>query len=226
MTEEEMKARFEELAPWHVNGTLAPAERTWVEEYAQRHAEARAELQWYEALQTQIHDNVAEVSDEIGWDRLQSRIRAERRQAQTKTSWLDSIREFVTGTLGGGQLALRPALAYAGVAVLVVQAGVIGSLLIDRDRDQAALEQWRSVQAQSSAIAGPVLRVAFKPDATEQDIRMLLLHTGATIVGGPGQLGNYILYVPAERFAAAQEALRNDSHVDNVDVLNTIPSKE
>jgi len=227
MREEELKSRFEALAPWHVNGTLEPAESRWIEEYARDHAEARAELQWYEALQNQIRANAPEVSEDLGWDKLAGRIRAERRQVMNRTSWSDSIREFLAGTFGmGGQLVLRPAFAYAAVAVLVVQAGVIGTLLFEHGQDQAQVEQWRSVQAQGGAISGPVLRVSFRPETTERDIRVLLLRNGATLVGGPGQLGNYILYVPKERVSAAETALRDDPHVDSVDVMATLPPKE
>ena len=227
MTEDELKARFEALAPWHVNGTLEPAESRWVEDYVREHAEARAELQWYQALQGQMRANEPAFAEEQGWDTLMSRIRAERRQVRNTTSWMDSVREFLGSAFGaGGQLVLRPAFAYAAVAVLVVQAGVIGSLLLDRGRDQAEVEQWRSMQARSGAISGPVLSVSFKPDTTERDVRTLLLRNGATLVGGPGQLGNYIIYVPQERVAAAEAALRDDPHVDSVSVMATLPSKE
>ena len=46
------------------------------------------------------------------------------------------------------------------------------------------------------------------------------------VVTGPGQLGGYIIYVPAERIAAAESTLRADARVEAIDVLPTLPAKE
>jgi len=225
MTEQDDRTRFEALAPWHINGTLDESDRKWVEQYARSNAEARAELAWYERLQTQIRANVPDVAPDIGWEKFAPRMRAE--QIDAPRSWTDRVRDFVQTTFGGGgQLALRPAFAYAAAAVVVLQAGAIGTLLFQHGRDQAEFDQWRSVQAQGAALTGPVLRVSFKGDTTEQDFRALLVQSGATLVGGPGQLGNYILYVPKERLAAAEELLRNNPHVEAMDELPVLPPKE
>ena len=222
MNENDMKARFEALAPWHVNGTLDPMERRWVEDYVREHPDAAAELRWYESLQTKIRANIPETSPDLGWDKLQQRIRLERRQA-TK-SWSEQLSELWSSLRFGQTLSLRPAFAYAAVALVVVQAGVIGTMVLEQSRQQAEFEEWRSLQ--TPVVSGPVLRVSFRPEASERDIRMLLLNVSGTIVGGPGQLGNYIIYVPGNRIDAAADALAKDEHVDTVDIMARVPGKE
>ena len=120
---------------------------------------------------------------------------------------------------------LRPALAYAAVALVVVQAGVIGALVMQQGTQDAELAQWRSLPA-ASAVGGPVLRINFKPDTSERDIRMLLVRINGSLVGGPGQLGAYIVYVPADRIVAAEATAQSDAHVEAVDLLAVLPTRE
>jgi len=73
-----MRQRFVELAPWHVNGTLSPADRAWVDDYIRSHPEARAELEWYALLRHEIRADVPKVSPDAGLERLLHRVRLER----------------------------------------------------------------------------------------------------------------------------------------------------
>src|ERR1700716_964077 len=72
-----MKPRFDELLPFYVNGTLSADDRSWVESYLSEHPVARAELQWYESLQTKLREDVPAVSSEVGMERALRRIRTE-----------------------------------------------------------------------------------------------------------------------------------------------------
>ena len=108
MREEELKSRFEALAPWHVNGTLEPAESRWIEEYARDHAEARAELQWYEALQNQIRANAPEVSEDLGWDKLAGRIRDEER-GQAEMAQTPDVKKYAEDMLPRLEMHLQKA---------------------------------------------------------------------------------------------------------------------
>ena len=53
----------------------------------------------------------------------------------------------------------------------------------------------------SAAAAGlegaKFVRLNFKSDVSERDMRLLLVRTGGVIVSGPGQLGDYTVAVPA-----------------------------
>jgi hypothetical protein len=72
-----MRQRFLDLAPWHVNGTLSPADRAWVDEYVRSHPEAGAELGWYALLQEKIRFDAPEVPPDAGLERLLHRVRLE-----------------------------------------------------------------------------------------------------------------------------------------------------
>ena len=53
----------------------------------------------------------------------------------------------------------------------------------------------------SSYSKGPLVKVNFAPDAKESDIRLLLVSVQGTLAGGPGQLGDYYVRVPAGKEA-------------------------
>ena len=82
---------------------------------------------------------------------------------------------------------------------MVVQGGVIVNLL-GTARDSA--DEIRALHA-VRVEEGPMLKISFAPDAKEADIRMLVVQVHGELAGGPGQLGDYYLRVPAGSEAAA-----------------------
>jgi hypothetical protein len=214
-----MKARFEELAPWHVNGTLAANDREWVEGYVRDHPEAAAELAWYQSLQGRMRENVPSVGEEYGWDRLHARIRSERRAASP--GWGERLAALLRSVL----VVPRPALAYAAMALVVVQAGVIGVLMVEKDKEETAFSDYRTYIAAGQS-PGEALRVSFKPDAPERQIRMILIGVGGTLIGGPSQLGDYYVYVAQDRIESTRKSLAANSAVDSVDVITVVPRQD
>jgi hypothetical protein len=65
-----------------------------------------------------------------------------------------------------------------------------------------------------------VLKVNFKDETPEHELRLLLISAGATIIQGPGQLGDYVLSVPAERAAAARQELAASKWVNSIRQVN------
>jgi hypothetical protein len=215
MNEQEMRQHFQELLPWHVNGTLDPDQRVWVENYVRTHPDAKAELVWNESLQSKFQARMPTVAADAGWDTLQQRIRQERRAAAP------SILEKITKFFGG--IRLTPALTTAA-AVILVQAGVIGTLLKHGDPDNAGNKDiYRNVG--TAPYTGPVVAVTFKEAATEKELRQLLRSVDASIISGPGQLGNYILLIPGGRINDAAKLLQANSLVEAASVLEHLPSK-
>ncbi|HJW11969.1 MAG TPA: hypothetical protein VJ598_09295, partial [Albitalea sp.] len=153
-----MKPHFDELLPFYVNGTLPAADREWVDNYLREHPTARAELQWYESLQTRLRDDVPAVSSEVGLERALHRIRTEGpkpalvRRAAAPTA-LQRLRDWFASIVP--QPMLRPAFAGA-LAVVAVQAAVIGTLLIERDESS----ELRAMQP-TVVDKGPYLKVNF-----------------------------------------------------------------
>ena len=213
--EREMQRRFGELAPWHVNGTLAAGERAWVDDYVRTHPAAAAELEWYASLQKEMRADAPQVAPDIGLERLLHRVRLERRPVARApqgglTGLLGSIREFVGG------LVMRPAFAYAATALVVAQTALIGTLVFEQQATEREYAEYRSIA--TAPASGSLLRVSFRPDTKEIDIRTALVEIGGTLVGGPGQLGEYLVRVPADRVEAAAVKLRANAAVEAVDV--------
>lgn len=214
MNEQEMKARFQELLPWHVNGTLDVDQRRWVDEYLREHPEAKGELNWFESLQNRMQDNAPNVSDEIGMDKLFHRIRTERKAKAP------SFMERVSELLG---IKFTPALAMTA-GVILAQAGIIGALLLKQGPESVPdFAQTRGVQT-SNIFAGPFVQITFRPDATEQDIRALLTSVQGNIVSGPGQLGGYYVAVPGGKADEAAKKLQGNKAVESTSVVAQLPA--
>lgn len=205
-----MNLRFQELLPFYVNGTLQGDEREWMERQLAEHADARDELDACRALQGRIAHSLPEVPDTIGLDRVMGRIRAD------QPGWLDRLAALL-GLSGG----LRPATAFAGLAVIAVQAGVIVSLVAGPS-DEDAGAGLRTPRA-TAVHDGPLLKVNFAPDAKEAEIRHLLVSVQGRLAGGPGQLGDYYIIVPAGRETALADEVRRSPIVQGVTLAPGLP---
>jgi anti-sigma factor RsiW len=215
MNEQEMRRQFQELLPWHVNGTLDPAQREWIDEYVRSHPEAKAELTWSEALQSRVKERVPTVAADAGWNTLQKRIRQER--AANAPSMMERISNLLAG------LRFTPAMATAA-AVILVQAGVIGTLLRHSGVDDANnADVYRNIR--SATYTGPVVEVTFKETATEKEMRRLLMSVNGNVIGGPGQLGSYLVFVSTGKVNEAAKILQASPLVDSANVLEHMQQK-
>jgi anti-sigma factor RsiW len=201
--------RFAELLPWYVNGSIDAADRSWVDSYLADHPAARSELAWFESLQTKIQDAIPAVPATIGLARVMNRIRA----AQPTLS--QRISNFI------GSFALRPALALSLLGVVVIQGGVIIGML----RGQQEAVEMRAANP-IAVQEGPLVKVNFAPDAKESDIRLLLVSVQGTLAGGPGQLGDYYVRVPAGKEAQAAAKLKGMTIVQAVELAPGIPPRD
>jgi hypothetical protein len=215
-----MKPRFDELLPFYVNGSLSAADRAWVDSYLTEHPAARAELQWYESLTSRLREDVPAVSSEIGMERAMRRIRADR-PATARPGTSSSLFDRLRGWLGSlvPQAVLRPAFAGA-MAVVLAQTAVIGLLVVERD-DNSELRAMRP----SVVEKGPYLKVNFKADARETDIRMLLVEVHGSLAAGPGQLGDYYVRVPEQQLAAVNDKVAASGIVEAVSVVDALPAR-
>jgi len=207
-----MNPRLSDMLPWYVNGTLDADDCAWVEKSLADDPDAQAELAWQRALQAQIRDGAAAIPESLGLGRALQRIGAEprppvRRIAQLLASWL-------------GAAGMRPAAALAVLAVVGLQSGLIVDLKRRVDDDASRI---RALGA-SPAEDGPLLRVNFAPDTREADIRLLLVSIQAALAGGPGQMGDYYLRVPAGREEAAAARLSAEHIVQAVEVVPGLPT--
>jgi len=205
-----MNERFEELLPWYANGTIGAEDRAWVDAYLAQHPEARSELEWYHSLQAKVQENAPAVPATIGLARTMRLIQGDR----------PTIAERIGAFFGN--FGMRPSYALAALAVVAVQGGVIVSLLGDVRDNDAEIRALHAVRVEE----GPMLKISFAPDAKETDIRMLVVQVQGELAGGPGQLGDYYLRVPAGSEAAALAKAKAAPIVQAVALAPGVPPKE
>ncbi len=220
-----------ELLPWFAAGTLAPAERKFVQDWLARHGDLHpeliAELAWLRRTATQARE-VARVSPKLaqaGLNELMLRIaRDAGRQvppaAKVKPAGNGSGKGFGKRPVGllvglgrglANLFAPRPILVFGLLAVMLVQVGVIGKLMLrEPAAEQAPLGAETGSAVKPMAMAGElvVFTVAFRANARESEIRDVLQAAGAQLTGGPSALGLYRLAVPSVKAEAAQAVLR------------------
>ena len=205
-----MNERFEELIPWYVNGSLGAEDRAWVDAYLEQHPESRSELDWYRSLQERVQENAPPVPATIGLARAIRLIQGDR----------PTLSERISAFFGN--LGLRPSYAFAALAVVVVQGGVILNLLGDARENEEEIRALNAVSVKE----GPMLKINFAPDAKEADIRMLVVQVQGELAGGPGQLGDYYLRVPAGSEAAALARVQAAPIVQAASLAPGVPPRE
>jgi anti-sigma factor RsiW len=205
-----MNKRFEELLPWYANGSLGAEDRAWVDAYLQQHPEAKSELDWYRSLQARVQENAPAVPPTIGLARAMRLIQGDR------PTLAERIGAFF------GNLGMRPSYALAGLALVMVQGGVILNLLGNAREDADQIRALNAVRVEE----GPMLKISFAPDAKEADIRMLVVQVGGELAGGPGQLGDYYLRVPAGSEAAALAKVQSAPIVQAAALAPGVPPRE
>lgn len=216
--------RFDELLPFYVNGTLAEADREWVDAYLREHPQAAAELESCRTLQTRIRADVPAVSSEVGLERAIARIRREGpapqlvRRAAPPSRW-ERLSQWLSTLVP--QPVLKPAFA-AALAVVAVQGVVIVQMVAERDDESSLI---RSMPPAGVVEPGPYLKVNFRSDAREADIRLLLVEVHGSLAAGPGQLGDYYVRVPASMADAVAGKLKASAIVDAVAVVDALPAR-
>ena len=216
--------RFDELLPFYVNGTLPEADRQWIDAYLREHPQAASELDSCRTLQQRIRADVPTVSSEVGLDRALARIRRDgpapqlARRAAQPSAW-QRLADWFSSLVP--QPVLKPAFAVA-LAVVAVQGLVIVQMADDRDDESSLI---RSAPPTDSVDQGPDLKVNFKGEAREADLRMLLIEVNGSLAAGPGQLGDYYVRVPATQADAVAGKLKASAIVDAVALVDALPAR-
>jgi hypothetical protein len=220
--------RIDEYLAWYQNGTLSDDDRQWVESCLEADPALRERLAFDEETAQGFETLLSSVPADIGWSKLQQRIRADvaatrhdgTRQDGTRqdgTRQDGSARNPAQRAAGGGSdsrsLSARlfdwidglmtPQLGAALAALVVIQTVGVGYLI--GTREQPAVE-YRSL---GDARPVMVLRVLFDESITERRLRDGLTAQGATIVDGPNALGEYWIATrgdPTQVAKALQEA--------------------
>jgi Putative zinc-finger len=212
---EKLHERVWSLLPWYVNGTLPQRERERVETHLEVchrcQEEERTCRRTAEAVQSA--GEVAPTPHPVQLQRVLARIDETERGERTSRPprW-----RFPSLLVEATPRALRGALL-AQVAIIVLLAGVlIWQELHTGPQGVPAPAVYRTLSDAPPA-RGPVLRLRlmFSPQATEKQIRELLLDVRGELTGGPSPLGVYTIEVPAGRdsLRAVLARLRSEPQV-------------
>jgi hypothetical protein len=214
MTERE---RFFELLPFFVNDSLGDADRAFVRDMLAREPALHSQLAFQQGLQRRVRSDaeatLAGVSPRIGFEHIAARLRAA--PAASATPWQRLRDRFALPAPGGWRLAQGLAL---GLAL------GLGSLIaVNLSRDDAPQLRGTPAGAAKGLADGPLLRVSFRPEASERNLRMALLEARAIIVAGPTRLGDYYLKPAPGALAQARESLLKSGVALQADEVPTLP---
>ncbi len=166
----------EELLPWYANDTLTGEERQRVEDHLRDCGQCRQELAWLQQLRQQVKGlQTLESPGELVRAKLLREVRSQPRRQRVQ--WWQA------------------ALA-ASLAVIVIQGAVIFRLS-GPGTLQVAATPVGSLPGQEVLV-----RIRFKPTATETQIRQALRVINGAVVDGPGDSGVY--YVRLEGLDTTQ----------------------
>ncbi len=190
----------EALMPWYVSGKLDARSRERVELYLEAHPEDRAHLAFArEEMDATVAANEAvRAPGPEALDRLRASLAAAPRRRSLLTQLGEGLTEWISG-LAPPRLALATA---AAALVLILQAAVIGGLLLERTSAPA----YRTASGEESAVKGMELLVGFADTATAGEISALLEELDAVVVDGP-RSGLYRLRRPEQADERSEQTI-------------------
>lgn len=213
MTEATDRTRFEDWRLGYLNGTLSAEQKRWMDHYLRDHPERAADVKLDETFRAALREALPPASASDGLPAFMARVRADSVEPR------GALRRWWQGFWPDGKvLGWQPAFAVPAV-LLIAQTGIIAGMLLNWPdaNPTAPYSDWRGVG--SAAVAsGPVLRITFKSAAKEADIRLLLVRIGGEIIGGPGQLGHYLVQVPGHAIDSAKKSVAADPSVEAVEI--------
>jgi hypothetical protein len=228
------RERFESLAPSFVAGTLQGTELEWfVNALAQDNA-AQHSLNWHQAFADQLRARYSQWPANKGLDVALARIARFPKTATASSQTATAPRRAPTNTAApqtaswGQQLlnwlfAGGPRFSPALAALALI--AVVPALVLFSQTDADTTPPWSEVRSSKAGLFdGPLLRVNFKPGASEADIRALLTEQGALAIG-PTRLGDWYLKVRSERNETVLSALRASQTVTQADVVSGLPEE-
>lgn len=206
------------LLPFHATGRLSASERAQIEAALARDPDVARRLAIVDAerTETNAHNAGLGAPSRRSRDALFARIDADiaRRQPLSR-NWLARLGERLAG-LSPPALA---GLSLAACLLILVQAGLLGGLLLPR----APATSYETASHRDAAARFAL--VAFAPTAKASEIEDALRAVGATIVEGPRPGGLYRIRFSTERMPAQAtlERLRDQAGLLKFGALEGAP---
>ncbi len=191
-----------ELLPFYVNGTLEGKEKDKVEQAIIDDPSLKGELHFLERMREEVKAQEVENSPgELGLKRLQKSLEQEKLKS-------DPI-ALARSKIASEQNRTWRAIAVAACVLLMIQTVIVAPHW---------LQNGTLVAAGGPSAAD--ISVTFAPDATESNIRGLLLGLNLSIVEGPSALGVYHLSTDDDIQQAVQALKSRGDLVESVQVEN------
>lgn len=185
-----------ELLPFYVNGSLSADEKQRVEKELQSNADLRDDLAFFEKLRGEMQALPQENSPgELGLKRLQKSLAALQLEQ-------DPIARAKSKIAREQNIGFWRMAAIAACLMLVIQTSML----------------FLPEKTELTAAGGPqmaVISATFKPQATEAQVRSLLVTLNVQIVSGPSALGVYQLTGGADVDATLKALQSHGDIVEN-----------
>lgn len=190
-----------QLLPWFVMATLDADECALVESHLAECPACRRELEWHRQLRAAQAAPIVARDVDRAFAALRARLPASAPRAR---AW-EALRAWWQAQAAPSRwaLALQPLLIVALAVALVAGRGA----------PARTSPQIYHALARPAAETSGRLVVVFAPQATQAEMRRMLLASGTRIVDGPTAADAYILAVAPERAAQAAQQLRAESSV-------------
>lgn len=206
--------RFEALVAQFAAKSLNASGNAWMQVYIKANPHVAEEVKWHVGMAQQLHARFDEVPATIGLAKAMVQVQMlPKRQAsvQPQPGMLQRVGQwFFAGTP-----KFSPAFAMLLVCALVP------SLVL---MQQPGLQHAETRSIKRGLFDGPLLRVNFKGEVRESDIRYLLLEQGGLVVG-PTRLGDWFVRVAPTRVEDVRAALGKSQFVSSVEVVQTLPAE-
>jgi hypothetical protein len=190
---------FEELSRRAATGRLSEAEQEALAAHLRAHPELVHERDWDVVMAEKLEQKIAAMPELPGWERTAATLRTEEPSIRP-SAILDRLAQWLSQTLG-----LSFNLQAVAVALVVLQAGVIGIFAWQlQDRPYSDVRG----TVEEPIPRGALLRVSFRKDVRESDMRKALAEINGEIVAGPGQLGIYLVRIKDGKLATAAGRLK------------------
>lgn len=215
---EKLHERVWSLLPWYVNGTLPQRERERVEAHLEvcRRCQEEERACRRTAETVQSAGEVAPTPHPVQLQRILTRIEEAEREEQAPRTLRWRLPSPFRSLVQATPVPLRGALVAQAAIILLLAGVLIWQKLHSGPAGIPAPAVYRTL-SDAPAARVPVLRlrVMFAPQATERQIRELLLDVRGELTAGPSPLGVYTIEVPVGRdsLQAVLARLRSESQV-------------
>jgi hypothetical protein len=184
----------QKLLPWYVNRTLSKHETELVEAHLSECEECRDDFAVERTLPRDIAIQPLDVDN--GWAAMQRRM-------------AEAAEEATIGQASPRRWPVSPGWLLSGALAASVALAVI---LTNMQSDTPAQNTYRTLGSGASSAEGQIV-VLFKPDTTEQQMRIILAAQNARLIDGPTASGAYVLHIDRGDPLAAITRLRQSNQV-------------